>query len=151
MNTVEKDRGGEPLVNFRNLRRFFVYPVLAVLVVWFGSIWLPDVFTGLSINRDRMNDLSPLLEKAGTFGLTYEKVLADPASAEGKPVTWCVRNRSSFDVVADGDENKRLAVSNYPAMPLFSGSKHEACTRMLLLVEKAVPGRPVPVFFKEAI
>jgi hypothetical protein len=138
-------------VNYKQLRKFVIYPVMAVIGLWAGSLWLPDVFTGLSISHTRSEAISPLLEKAKELGLTYEKVLADPAGAEGKPVIWCVQNRSQEAVTLDGDENKRLAVSNHARMPLFTGSKHQACTPMLLLLEKTAPGGPVTVYFKEAL
>lgn len=150
MDTEKKDRHADPVVNYKQLRKFVVYPVLAGIGLWTGSLLLPDVFTGLSINRRRLEGMAPLLEKAKDLKLTYEQVLADPAGAEGKPVTWCVQNRGEEHVTVDGNGNKRLAVSNHARMPLFTGSKHQACTVMLLILEKAAPGRPVTVFFKEA-
>ncbi len=138
-------------MNYKQLRKFVVYPVMAVIGLSVCYIWLPDVFIGLSINRSRTEGMAPLLEKAKELKLTYEKVLADPAGAEGKPVIWCVQNREESKVTVDGDETRRLAVSNHPRMPLFMGSKHQACTPMLLLLEKTAPGGPVTVYFKEAL
>ena len=150
MDTQEKGRRADPVVNYKQLRKFVVYPALALIGLWVCSLWLPDAFIGLSINRNRIEKIAPLLEKAKDLKLTYEQVLADPAGAEGKPVTWCVQNRGEQSVTVDGDGNKPLAVSNYARMPLFTGSKHQACTVMLLLLEKTAPGRPVSVYFKEA-
>ena len=45
--------------------------------------------------------------------------------------TAYLKNRS----VLKGDPGRRLAVSNFPAMPLVSGSKHESCSDMLLKVK----------------
>jgi len=149
MDPHEKKQDEEPLVDFKRLRKFVIYPALALLGLWLCSVWLPEAFTGFSINRARNAEIAPLVEKAKALGLTYETVLADPAGAEGKPVVWCVQNRDPHGVTVDGNGAKRLSVSNYPRMPLFMGDKHRACIPMILLVEKPVPGRPVPVFFRD--
>ncbi|MCM2267029.1 MAG: hypothetical protein NDI60_04560 [Elusimicrobiales bacterium] len=146
-----KKPGEEPWVNFRRLRLFVVYPVLGIFGLGFCYLWLGPAFHGLSAARERRAELAPLLEQAKAAGLSYKDVLADPAASEGKFVLWCVQNRSEAAVNVDGDETKRLAVSNYPRMPLVSGSKHQSCEPMLLLVEKKTAGRPLTVFFKEAL
>jgi len=148
MNPEQNEPGAqEPLVNVKQLKKYVIYPLLAVFGLWFCYLWLAPAFHGLSVNRARNQEIAPLLKQAKAAGLTYEWVFKNPAGAEGKPVIWCVQNRGELDVTVDGDANKRLTVSNYPRMPKFSGSKHEACTPMLLVLEKAAPGRPVPVFF----
>ncbi len=151
MNTENKKPLEEPLVNFRQLRKFVIYPLLAVFGLWFCYLWLGPAFYGLTVNRTRNREIAPLLKQAKAAGLTYEMALADPARSEGNPVIWCVQNRGELEVTADGNGTKHITVTNYPAMPLFTGSKHEACTQMLLVVEKPEAGRPVTVFFKEAI
>lgn len=138
-------------MDFKQLRKYVVYPLLVVVGLGFLNLWLPNAFIGLSINRERMAAISPMMKKAKALGLTYKMVLEKPYSYEGEPVTWCVRNRGVQDVTVNGEENKPLTVSNHPAMPVYMGSKHQACTPMLLLVEKGAPGRPVPVYFKEAL
>lgn len=150
METNEKNRSKEPLVDFKRLRLFVVYPALGLLGLWFCYLWLVPAFYGLTVAMGRKAELSPLLKQAKAARLDYEQVLAAPAASEGKPVIWCVRNRSEHDVTVEGKDNKRLVVSNYPGMPIYMGSKHQACTPMLLIVEKAAPGRPVTVFFKDA-
>ncbi|MDD5209715.1 MAG: hypothetical protein PHV36_10040 [Elusimicrobiales bacterium] len=137
-----------PLVNFKQLRKFVIYPGLAVAGFFLFYSW---IFPAFYATMTRPAGETSLREKAEELGLTYDKVLADRAGAEGKPVIWCVQNRSLEAVTLDGNANKRLDVSNYARMPIFTGSKHESCTRMLLLLEKGAPGRPVTVFFKEII
>jgi hypothetical protein len=152
MNDEEEKQGvEEPLVNFRQLRKFVIYPLLAAFGLWLCYIWLVPAFSGFKLDRSADPGTAALVRQAKDAGLTYEKVLADPAGAEGKFVVWCVQNRTQTAVTVDGDENKRLAVSNYFNMPAVSGSKHQSCEPMLLLVEKKVAGRPVTVFFKEAL
>jgi len=151
MTGEEKKTGGEPWVDFKRLRLFVVYPVLAAFGLWLCYIWLVPAFSGFRLDRSADPGTASLVRQAKDSGLTYEKVLANPAAAEGKFVVWCVQNRGGGEVTVEGDEHKRLSVSNHVAMPKFSGDKHSSCTPMLLLVETASPGNPVIVFFKEAL
>ncbi len=151
MDGEEKKTGGGPWVDFKRLRLFVLYPLLGIIGLGFCYLWLGPAFRGLTAARARQADISPLLERARAAALTYEEALADPAGSEGKFAVWCVQNRAETAVTVDGDEKKRLAVSNYARMPLVSGSKHQACEPMLLLVEKKEAGRPVTVFFEEAL
>jgi hypothetical protein len=151
MGYDEEKRPPEPLVNWKRLRRFAGYPALAVFAAYVCYIWLVPAFRGFTLDRVLYPETGPLQRQARELGLTYEKVLAAPAGAEGQPVVWCVQNRAPLEVNVDGDAARRLSVSNYADMPLFSGNKHQACAPMLLVVLKAAPGRPVPVVFREAI
>lgn len=150
MNTESKTPSEEPLVNSRQLRKFVIYPFLAVLGAWFCYLWLGPAFYGLTVKQTRNREIEPLLKQAKAGGLTYEIALAGPTGLDGKPVFWCIRNRSEYDVTVEGKGDRRLVVSNYPAMPIFMGSKHAACTPMLLILEKSAPGSTVKVFFKDA-
>lgn len=127
---------------------------LGVLAALFGlyllALWLVPAWSGFRMAGDRRSELAPLLEKARGLDLKYENAPAVPGPG-GTPVVWCVQNRSEHAVSVDGDANKPLYVTNYPAMPAYSGSKHQACTPMLLLLEERAPGNRVAVFFKEAL
>jgi len=151
MPGIDTKSGAEPLVNYKRLRMFVLYPLAAALCLGFLYLWLPPAFTGFSIKRQRSEAIAPLLEKAKQLALKYQNVLAAPGAGEGLPVIWCVQNRGELAVSVDGDSGKPLYVSNYPAMPLYSGSKHQACAPMLLILEKQKPGRPITVFFKEVL
>jgi len=140
-----------PWVDFKRLRLFVMYPLLTAVGLWLCYVWLVPAFSGFTLDRSGDPGTASLVRQAKDVGLTYEKVLADPAAAEGKFVVWCLQNRGETAVTVDGDEKKRLAVSNYFNMPLVSGSKHQSCEPMLLMVEKKAAGRPLAVFFKEAL
>lgn len=140
-----------PWVDFKRLRLFVVYPLLTVFGLWLCYVWLVPAFSGFAIDRSWDQETASLVRQAKDAGLTYEKVLAAPAGAEGKFVVWCVQNRARTAVLVDGYENKRLAVSNYYNMPAVYGSKHQSCEPMLLMVEKKAAGQPVTVVFKEAL
>jgi len=93
------------------------------------------LFPTIRENRDRMKQIEPMLEEADRLALDYDKVLSGGGEYVGKYVLWCVQNRGEEAVSYKGDPGRRLAVSNFPAMPLVSGSKHESCSDMLLKVK----------------
>ena len=109
----------------------------ALVYLWAGSFF-PEFMRW----RLKMAETRPLRTEAAALALTYDKVLENPAAAAGKPVIWCVQNRGEFEVTVGGEETKRLKLLNYPAMPLFSGSKHSACAEMLLVITEVSPEGP---------
>lgn len=137
-------------VNFRRLELFVLYPLSGMIVSAMLALWLVPAFKGFRLAREKGAQLRPLLEQARADRINYAQAAAADAPT-GKYVLWCVQNRGETGVSVDGDGNKPLFVSNYGRMPLYSGSKHQACTPMLLLLENRAPGRPVTVFFKEAL
>lgn len=144
---MEKPPYEGPLVDVKRLKTLVFYPVLAAAALAAVYLWLGPAFYGLTVARERRSELAPLLEKARELGLKYEAASSGPA---GTPVFWCVQNRDEWNVTVEGDTAKRIKVSNYPAMPRFTGSKHEPCSPMLLILEKPEAGEKVRVFFKEA-
>ncbi len=147
--TDQRDQSGaEPLVNFRNLKKFVIYPVLALAALYLLPLWLGPAFDGFRMSLDRRGEISPLVAQAREDAITYGQAVA---GASGRYVVWCVQNRDEWDVTVDGDRAKRVGVSNYAAMPRYTGNKHQACVPMLLLLEKPAAGEKVRVFFKEAL
>ncbi len=130
-------------------------PVLALAVVgaifccYLLALWLVPAFSGFRLARERGTQLRPLLEQARADRITYAQASAAGAPA-GKYVEWCVQNRSLTGVTVEGDSARRLIVSNYPSMPVYTGNKHQACIPMLLQLEKPDFGT-VRVRFEEAL
>jgi len=121
----------------------------ALFVVYLLALWLVPAFKGYAIARDRRAELAGPLEQARADRLTYAQ--AASGGFAGKYAVWCVQNRGEGAVTADGDARKPLRVSNYRFMPAYSGSKHQACTPMLLLLEEPGEGPGVRVNFEEAL
>ncbi|OGR79122.1 MAG: hypothetical protein A2X32_11420 [Elusimicrobia bacterium GWC2_64_44] len=136
-------------VNWRRLPLLGLGVLGALFGFYLLMLWLVPAWNGYRVASGRRAELAPLVEKARALDLKYENAAA--AGLGGTPVIWCVQNRGEHVVTVDGDPAKPLYVPNYPAMPAYSGSKHQACTPMLLLLENRAPGRPVTVFFKEAL
>ncbi|MDD2805018.1 MAG: hypothetical protein PHV33_05650 [Elusimicrobiales bacterium] len=141
--------GRDRLVDFRRLRLFVLYPLGALCGAYLLSFWLGPALDGFRIARDKGVQLRPLLEQARADRINYAQAAAEGAPA-GKYVEWCVQNRSLTEVTVEGDAARRLIVSNYPSMPVYTGNKHQACIPMLLQLEKPDFGT-VRVRFEEAL
>ncbi|MDA8131209.1 MAG: hypothetical protein M0025_12025 [Elusimicrobia bacterium] len=151
MRDKEGGAGQDRYVDMRQLRKFVLYPLAALSGAYVLYIWLGPALTGARISLDRYSDLSPLVRQAREDSFTYGQAAAYGDSLAGKYAIWCVQNREEWNVTVDGDPGKRLNVSNYPAMPVYTGNKHQACVPMLLLLEKSGTDARVRVFFKEAL
>ncbi|OGS42448.1 MAG: hypothetical protein A3J79_01925 [Elusimicrobia bacterium RIFOXYB2_FULL_62_6] len=103
--------------------------------VLLAGFWIVWVATAYLKNRSVLKEFEPAIKEAKSLGLDYDTVLAGGNKYEDKNVLWCVQNRGEEAVSYKGDPGRRLAVSNFPAMPLVSGSKHESCSDMLLKVK----------------
>jgi len=78
---------------------------------------------------------APLLSEAKELDLDFDQAVKDPDKYIGKPVVWCVQNRSKNEVFYRGDLNRRITVFNHEQMPLVPGSKHSSCSPMLLQIK----------------
>ncbi|KAF0127664.1 MAG: hypothetical protein FD189_1448 [Elusimicrobia bacterium] len=114
----------------KRLKRFVLCPTAGLAAIFLLVLWLGPLLR----TSPELKEYRRMLGEAEELGLTYESALADPGSAAGKPVLWCVQNRGADMVTAGGDPGRRLRVVNHTEMPVFAGGKHFACTDMLLTV-----------------
>lgn len=96
--------------------------------------WIVHAMPALSKERAEKKKLAPLVNEARTLGINYESVLAFPYQTLGKPAVWCIKNKGEDGAFYNGDGDKRLLVDPLDNMPLFTGSKHAACTDMLVII-----------------
>lgn len=96
------------------------------------AAWLVSLYPSFMQNRRALKEIEPYLREAKSLGLEYDAVLAGDGKYRDKSVLWCVQNRGEDAVSSQG---KRLAVTNYPAMPMVIGDKHAGCADMLLKIE----------------
>lgn len=119
----------------------------AVVGVILLAAWLVSLYPSFTANRRALKEIEPYLREAKSLGLEYDAVLAGGDKYKDKSALWCVQNRGEEAVSTQG---KRLAVTNYPAMPMVMGDKHAGCSDMLLKIEgvrKAALGGTVLVRF----
>jgi hypothetical protein len=100
-----------------------------------AGVWLYNLYPAFRANRDRMEQIKPMLEEAENSDLDYNKVLSGKDEYIGKYVFWCVQNKSKDEVFYEGDMNNRLMISNYDSVPKFCSGKHSNCADMLLNIE----------------
>ncbi|HAF96194.1 MAG: hypothetical protein A2X34_10260 [Elusimicrobia bacterium GWC2_51_8] len=131
---MESEEEKLPIIKWETVGKFNVYLFLMLVVCALLYYWIKPILPAFTERRERMEEIKPLRTEAKALLLTYEKALENPSAAIDKPVLWCVQNREEHAVSVGGAERKRLKVLNYPAMPLFLGSKHSACAEMLLVV-----------------
>ena len=149
MTEQEQPAGMRRPIDWKRMPLLALYVLAALYGVYLLSLWLVPALTGFQIASGRKAEIAPLVKQARADGITYERAAAPDLA--GKYAVWCVQNRGEASVTVDGDARKPLRVSNYRFMPAFSGSKHEACTPMLLLLQGPAEGAGVRVSFKEAL
>lgn len=75
-----------------------------------------------------------LIRQARALDITYEKALAAPAAAVGKPAVWCLRKRAAAPAAYKGDDGRPVYITNLAQMPDYTGSMHQTCTDTLVII-----------------
>lgn len=137
----------DPCVNwFRLLARtngrvLWAFPAALLVLYLLSTNWgtaglgFQEVFAGRHMN-------AAMLSEARRLDLSYDRVVADPAAAAGKPVAWCV---DSFDGKAGFVEGRQTepVVWAYPSQDLKSSpGAYGYCLKTLSVVvgvERGVP------------
>lgn len=126
-------------------------PIMAGLLIALLGFTLAAMIRGSS---KRKLPYLPMILQAKKLNLSFDQVAAEPDKYLEKHVIWCVQNRAKDQTSYQGDPNRRLFVFNYQQMPVFTGSKHSACTAMLLQIKgvkksESAPGTVGVMFIKE--
>lgn len=118
-----------------NKTRLAGIAVMVVCAIALFRLWLMPAVPAFLSERARRKKIAPLVNEAKLLKISYESVLSYPYQTVGKPVLWCIQNRGQGKITYEGDENKHIIPSPDADMPLFYGSKHSACTDMLLIIQ----------------
>jgi len=82
----------------RNDKRIVLWVIGAFIlsiVVWGSSMWLLRMNIGRTLmlllqERERVKSLETWTRKARQYGIDYDKAMASPQAAVGKPVAWTI-------------------------------------------------------------
>lgn len=111
------------------LPRFYLLDAMASVVANFQARRGED----LAVHR--------YVDQAKLDALTYEQVLAEPASSVGKTVVWCVdHSYGSESSFADGRPSRPLLWTDRGSVPRNSPTSGGRCTRVAARVEGVKPG-----------
>ncbi len=106
-------------------------PFVAGFLIYY---WIVPAIPGMAHAYWSRQGTSSLLKEARRQNIVYEQVLLSPAKTLGMPAVWCLQNRGDDKIYYQGDEMKRVHVSNHMFMPFVYGDKHSACRDMLVII-----------------
>lgn len=142
----------DPCVNWFKLlartqgRVLWLFPALLAFG-WLASVYWADALDGLSWRLSDRSANAALRAEARRLGLDFDRVVADPAAATGKPVAWCVSSNDGEHGSVDEKAAMPVVWSQPSELLKTNNGSHGYCWKELAVVvgvdRGAVVLRPV--------
>ena len=121
----------------RRARRWAPGAAAAALAVYVLTVLWTGGETGLFEHLEKREQIARTVAEARRLGLTWEKAIADPAAAIGKPVLWCVDHPTSGPDGYVASPSQPITLENSSAFPVAGGQSGGRCADVLAVIVKA--------------